>query len=157
MNIEFINPFVNGAIKVLETMAFVKPKAGKPYLKKGNSGVGDVSGILGLTSNNSMLRGSLAVSFSEKAILKIVSNMLGEEHDKIDHGVCDAVGEITNMISGQARKELSEKGLSLEASIPTVVSGKGHNINHVKIFSIVIPFEIDEGSFAVDICLEDNP
>ena len=34
MNVEFINPFVNAAMNVLETMAFVKPKAGKPYLRK---------------------------------------------------------------------------------------------------------------------------
>ena len=31
MNVEFINPFVNAAMNVLETMAFVKPKVGKPY------------------------------------------------------------------------------------------------------------------------------
>lgn len=155
MNVEFINPFINAVVNVLETMAFVKPKAGKPYLKQGDSAVGDVSGILGLTGNNSKLKGSLAVTFSEKAILKIVSNMLGEEHDHINSEVCDAVGEITNMISGQARKELSEKGHSMEASIPTVISGKGHALKHVKIPSIVIPFEIDEGTFVVDVCFED--
>ncbi len=156
MNVEFINPFITAAVTVLETMAFVKPKAGKPYVKQENQGVGDVTGILGITGNGNKLRGSMAVSFSEKAILKIVSNMLGEEHESIDDGVKDAVGEITNMISGQARKELSEKGHSLEASIPTVVSGKGHSINHVKVPSIVIPFELEEGNFAVDVCFEEG-
>lgn len=156
MDVEFINPFINDATNVLKTMAFLKPEVGKPYLKKGNSGVGDISGMLGLTGNSSNIRGSLAVSFSESAILKVVANMLGEEHDYIDDEVVDAVGEITNMISGQARKELSEKGISLEASIPTVVSGKGHTIKHVKVFSIVVPFKLDEGDFFVDICIENG-
>ena len=155
MNVEFINPFINGALNVMETMAFMKAKAGKPYLKKGDNAVGDVSGILGLTGTNNGLKGSLAVSFSEKAILKIVSNMLGEEHDNIDDEVRDAAGEITNMISGQARKELSEKGRSIEASIPTVVAGKGHTIKHLKSASIIIPFELDEGSFVIDVCIDD--
>ena len=35
--------------------------------------------------------------------------MLKKKHNRIDEGVRDAVGEITNMISGQARKELSKK------------------------------------------------
>ncbi len=40
MNVELINPFLNGAIRVLETMAFVQPKVCKPYLKKGYTAVG---------------------------------------------------------------------------------------------------------------------
>ena len=100
MNVELINPFINAAMKGLETMAFVKPRLVKPYLKQSNSGVGAVSGILGLTRNSSNIKGSLAVSFKEDAILKIVSNMLGEKHNHIYDGVRDAVSEITNMISG---------------------------------------------------------
>ncbi|RZB35766.1 MAG: hypothetical protein SRB2_02816 [Desulfobacteraceae bacterium Eth-SRB2] len=42
-----INPFINATLNVLETMAFVKSEAGKPYLKKDNVARGDVSGING--------------------------------------------------------------------------------------------------------------
>ncbi len=152
MNVEFINPFIKATMNVLETMAFGKPRVGKPYLKEGDNAIGDVSGMLELDANGSGVKGSLAVTFTEKAILKIISNMLGEEHDHINDEVRDAVGEITNMISGQARKELSEKGHSFEASIPKAVAGRGHTIKHIKDSSIVIPFEIDEGSFVVDVC-----
>ena len=82
-------------------MAMVDPKPGKPYVKKDNQARGDVSGIIGMTGS---ARGSLALSFSTKCILKIVSNMLGENHTEINGDVRDAVGEITNMISGVARK-----------------------------------------------------
>ena len=75
MDVKFINPFLEGTISVLKTMAMVEPLAGKPYLKKGNQAKGDVSGIIGMTGS---ARGSLALSFSEGCILKIVSNMLGE-------------------------------------------------------------------------------
>ena len=34
MDINLINPFINATLNVLETMAFIKPEAGKPYLKK---------------------------------------------------------------------------------------------------------------------------
>ena len=34
MDVKLINPFINATLNVLQTMAFVKCQAGKPYLKK---------------------------------------------------------------------------------------------------------------------------
>jgi len=151
MDVKFINAFLDGTISVLKTMAFVEPKAGAAYLKKDDVAHGDISGIVGMTG---AVRGSLALSFSEACILKIVSNMLGEEIAEINDDIRDAVGEITNMVSGVARKNLEAGGLIVSAAIPTVVSGKNHSIIHVMGGpSIIIPFEIDAGSFVVDVCL----
>jgi chemotaxis protein CheX len=153
MDVKFINPFLEGTVEVLKTMAFVNPRPGKPYLKKGNLAKGDVSGIIGLTG---AVKGSLALSFSSGSILKIVSNMLGEEMTSINGDIRDAVGEITNMVSGAARKKIEAMGYSLSAAIPTVVSGKEHSIMHVLGGpSVIIPFEIDEGPFVVDVCMGD--
>jgi chemotaxis protein CheX len=151
MDVRFINPFLKGTMSVLKTMAFITPKAGKPFVKKDNLAEGDISGIIGMTG---AVRGSLALSFSESCIVKVVSNMLGEEITEINGDIQDAVGEITNMISGVARKELEANGLSIQAAIPTVVSGKNHSITHVLGGpSIIIPFETDHGSFVVDVCM----
>ncbi len=155
MDVRFINAFLDATENVLKTMAFVEPKAGKPYLKKDNMARGDISGIIGLTGD---LKGSLGLSFSEACIVKIVSNMLGESMTGIDNDVKDAVGEITNMISGVARKKLESDGLNITSAIPTVVAGKSHSIVHVLGGpSIIIPFEIDEGPFVVDFCLDNGP
>ncbi len=154
MDVRFINPFLEGTISVLKTMAMMEPRAGKPYLKEGKLAKGDVSAIIGLTGS---ARGSLALSFSEESILKIISNMLGENHREINGEVRDAVGEITNMISGVARKKLEAEGFSIAAAIPTVVSGKDHSFIHVLGGpSIIIPFETDNGPFFVDVCLKDT-
>jgi len=152
MEARHINPFLEGTIEVLKTMAFIEPRPGKPYLKTGNNAQGDITGIIGLTGE---VKGSLALTFTEKCILKIVSNMLGEDLKKIDHEIKDAVGEITNMISGVARKKLEALGTTVTAAIPTVVSGKGHSITHVLGGpSLIIPFETDSGSFVVDVCMK---
>ena len=83
-----------------------------------------------------------------------VTNMLDEEIKEINGDIADAVGEITNMVSGVSRKELESIGLTVLAAIPTVVTGKGHSITHVLGGpSIVIPFETDDGSFVVDVCM----
>jgi chemotaxis protein CheX len=154
MNAIMINAFVDSTVNVIKTMAFIDSTAGRAYLKAGAAACGDVSGIIGFTGS---VTGSLAVSFSEKCILKIVSNMLGEEFPMITRDIEDAVGELTNMISGDARKRLQSEQMTISASIPSVVSGKNHTIKHILgTSSIVIPFVTVDGSFVVDVCIKEN-
>lgn len=152
MDASLINPFINATINVLETMAFIKCKAEKPYLKKDDVAKGDVTGVIGITGESN---GTIAVTFEEETILKIVSNMFGEEMKQLNSEVADAVGELTNMISGQARRELEENGKVFEAAIPSVVSGKNHQITHYTDGpKIAIPFTTDGGRFTIEVCLE---
>lgn len=152
MDASLINPFINATMNVLETMAFLKSEAGKPYLKKGNVAKGDVTGIIGLTG---VANGTISVTFEEQAILQIVSNMFGEEMKSLNHEVSDAVGEITNMISGQARRELEGLGKVFEAAIPSVISGKDHEVVHYTQGPIIaIPFKTEGGNFTIEVCLE---
>ncbi len=133
-------------------MAFVTVTAGKPYLKKDNIAVGDVTGVLGLTG---VAQGTIAVTFEEKCILTVVSNMFGEKMDGLNEEIADAVGELTNMISGQARRELDEIGKVFKAAIPSVVTGKGHTIRHYGNGpKIAIPFKTDGGKFTIEVCFE---
>ncbi len=149
MNVDVINAFSDSSINVLKIMAFMDATAGKPFLKKDKLAIGDVSGIIIFSGS---MTGSLALSFSETCILKIVSNMMGEEISSINHMVQDTAAEITNIISGDARKRMQSKGLTVTAGIPSVVSGKGHEIKHTLDGpSIIIPFNTAFGSFTVDV------
>jgi len=153
MDANLINPFIEATLHVLETMASTRAKAGKPYLKKDQVARGDVSGVIGMTGET---RGTISISFSGASILPIVSNMLGEEMKEMNEEIKDAVGEVTNMISGQARKRLDEQGRSLKAAIPTVIMGKDHSITHMTTYPIIaIPFSTDNGEFTIEVCFEE--
>nr|NJM03540.1 chemotaxis protein CheX [Desulfobacula sp.] len=152
MNVKLINPFINATINVLETMAFMSVSAGKPYLKKDNVAIGDVTGVLGLTG---VANGTISVTFEEKCILAVVSNMFGEAMTELNHEIADAVGELTNMISGQARRELEEAGKVFKAAIPSVVTGRNHSITHYTDGpKIAIPFSTGNGDFTIEVCFE---
>jgi len=80
--------------------------------------------------------------------------MFGETMTELNSEIADAVGELTNMISGQARMELEQKGKLFEAAIPSVITGKGHKIVHITEGpKIAIPFSIDEGAFTIEVCM----
>lgn len=160
IDVSLVGPFINATLNVLKTMAFTQANASDPYLKNKETANGDVSGVIGMTGDHN---GSLSVSFPEEMILAIVSNMFGEEMTKVNDEIRDAVGEITNMISGQARQELERIGVSLDAAIPTVISGKNHTIKHISSYPIVaVDFTIEKGEFSsesdekftIEICLE---
>ena len=154
MDVKFINPFIHATVEVMETMAFVKPAAGKPFAKTDEIARGEISGIIGMTGD---AIGSLAMSFTEACIIGIVDKMLGEKHKEMNKAVLDAVGELTNMISGSARKMMEKDDLKVFAAIPTIVFGRAHTVRHVvKGPSIVIPFGTDFGEFVIDILLKSN-
>ncbi len=151
-DVNFINPFLHAVIHVLQTMAHVEAKPEPPYLNEDRKSTGDVTGIIGITGYS---KGTMSLTLDEKVILKIVNNMLFEEFTEINDDICDAVGELTNMISGQARAKLSEQGMSFEASTPTVIAGKGIEIKHVsKVPVLSIPFSTEEGRFVVEVAFE---
>jgi chemotaxis protein CheX len=155
MKADLVEPLVDAARSVLETMAFTQVQPGKPYVKTDALARGDVSAIVGLTGEAS---GTISVSFTEKSILPIVSNMLGERIGEMNEDIRDAVGEITNMISGQSRRTLEEKGKVVEAAIPTVIMGKNHSIVHMTRESVVaIPFVTEHGEFTIEVCFEESP
>ena len=152
MDVQLINPFINAALNVLGTMAFVKAEAEKPYLKKDDVARGDVSGVVSFTGETN---GTASITFDEACILKIVSNMFAEEMKELNSEISDAVGEITNMISGQARQEIEKIGKIFHGGIPTVVVGKDHKlISMVSGPKIAIPFKTDAGNFIIEVCLE---
>ncbi len=153
MNVEFVNPFLVSILNVLKTMARLEAHPGNPTIKKDEVAQGDVTGIIGMTSDQA--KGTLAITFTEPVILEITKRMLGEELDKIDDTIMDMAGEITNMVTGGAKKILSEQGYNFDMAIPSIVAGKDHIIQHKSKSSIIIvPFNTEAGDFFIEICFE---
>lgn len=151
-NVEIAKPFVKATIEILSTMAGITATPGAPYAKKNLIATGDVSAIVGVTGDRT---GSIAVSFTRPCALALVKGMLGDDIEDVLQDTQDAVGEVTNMVSGQARAGLVELGLTLMGSTPTVIVGDGHTIRHISSCPVVaIPFTTPDGGFTVEFCFE---
>ena len=74
---------------------------------------------------------------------------------EINEDVKDAVGELTNMISGDSRRRLEEIGCHFIGAVPCVISGQGHEIKHISKGPILsIPFSTQGGTFNVEVCFK---
>lgn len=151
-DVELAKPFIKATQNVLSMMAQITPKHSAPYVKKNKVAVGDVSAVIGITGDRN---GTFAISFSKKCAIQLVKNILGDDIEDIINDVQDAVGEISNMISGHARLGLVDLGLHLQGSTPSVIMGDNHVISHMTSAPvIVVPFTTEYGDFAVEFCFE---
>ncbi len=125
MDVRYINPFIVASINAFTNFLQTEIKAQKPFLyDAGNSDLHyDVSGIIGLAGE---VKGSVVVSFPKLAALKIVTRMTGVETKVFDDDVTDAVGELVNIVAGNAKKGLQQ--FRIEISLPSVVKGPQHRI-----------------------------
>ncbi|CAH0532412.1 hypothetical protein VST7929_00241 [Vibrio stylophorae] len=153
MRAEFVNPFLSSLLNVLKTMAALELQPQKPRLKKDEVARGDVSGLIGMIGPQT--KGSLSITFDESLALEIMERMLGERPRSIDEDVTDMVGEITNMVTGGAKRMLAEKGFDFDMATPAVVSGSNHTITHKTDGAIIImPFQSSYGSAHIEICFD---
>jgi len=153
-----IQPFVDATVKVISTMAFTTPKLRDigPWDK--TLAAGQVVSIIGLSNENDNLQGFMTLGFTEPCICRIVSNMLGEEFPHICDEIREAVGELANMISGQARKRLSAQGIKLQAALPSIISGNDLIVDgSEKTPHIMITFDAEGGPFEIGLCINGLP
>ncbi len=150
MDANLVNPFIEATLNVLETTASTQAKAGMPFVKKDNKALGAITGIIDLSGE---FKATIALSFNKESILAIVSKMFGEELTELNDEIKDAVGEISNMISGQVTNNIVQLGDSLKAKLSTVILEENHSIPHIGGFPVVaFPFNTESGAFTLEMC-----
>lgn len=153
MNVEFINPFLSSISNVLATMAMIEPKTGKPAIQCDPLPPAEITGIIRM--NSPQTSGVLAISFSQPLIHEVTKRMLGDDAETADETLKDLVGEITNMVCGNAKAVLDQKGYDFDMAIPQVVIGRDKNATFpVGCKVIVVPFSTEFGDFFVEIGFE---
>jgi len=148
----YIKPFVVAAKNIFETMINVPFSLGKPTLKTGSQAPPhEISSIIGLSGNVS---GSVVISLSHDVAYLLVSALVGDEVTELNDDCIDAIGEIANMIAGNAKTDFPSNNNSI--STPSVVVGK-HKVNYPSGLPIItIPCITDKGEMYIEIALKVN-
>ena len=146
VNPTLVMAFVKSTKNVLSTMIGLEAKIGKPTIKNLPNPSHDVSGIIGFSGD---VMGSVVVSFTETAAMDMVEAFCGERLETTDEDFADAVGELCNMIAGNAKKDF---GLAASISVPSVVIGPGHSVARLRdVPCVAIPCQCDVGEFTVEV------
>lgn len=155
IKVEYINPFLKATCHVFKTMLSCDLVRGKPYIKTGVTPDHDVSGVIGLSGK---AVGAVALSVSRNVAISATEAMLGERPSDIDGDVIDVVGELANMIAGNAKAQLEQ--LEMSIGLPNVIIGDHHTVAFPSGSTpIGIPFECAWGPVGVDVglCVRAEP
>ncbi len=137
-----IRALIAAAQDVFQTMIFMQITPKEPFARKGLDSLADITGVISLTGN---IVGSVILSMDTKTAQAAISNMLGEQVES-EQEIVDGAGEITNMVVGMAKTELSNIGCDFEISVPVMIVGKGSAIKHLSLEGsslTTIPFETE--------------
>ena len=154
MNVSFVNPFIEATLRTLSMMANIKAERAGLELKEEHITAYEISSIIGITGETS---GSIIISMPEMLACQIASNMLMETITTMNRDVEDAIGEIGNILVGDARRTLIQEGHSLNISIPSVILGAGNRISRPgNVPCIALPFTTEFGAFEVNVGLKEK-
>lgn len=111
-----------------------------------------ITGMVGLAGKH---KGVLAVHIPDTLAFAITSSFLGLEVDEMNEDVQDAIGEIANMLGGNVKTILSDKGRDIQLSLPSTISGDEYTfMSQNEVDQVIIPFSAPAGTFFVELELE---
>ncbi|MCA9240740.1 MAG: chemotaxis protein CheX [Planctomycetales bacterium] len=150
MKAEHINPFLKAVSNTFSTMLGAEARRGELSLGNPRKRTYPVSGIIGLSGK---AVGTVVINLSEEVACKSASRMLMDDITELNDDVIDAVGEMANMIAGQAKVELEQYELSV--SLPNVVTGVGHEVRFPSSSPpVTVTFDTDFGPMLLEVGFE---
>lgn len=149
VDVRVINAVITATLKVLTQFGVNEVKMEKPQMKTCKEPLaGCISSVLDIISQN--FKGQLSISFDKGSFLELVSCMLCEEQTEITAENQDAVGEVNNIIYGNAKSDLAQFGVAM--TIPKVLQGQGRLLECPEGSAAMrVSFKTSKGFFYIDV------
>lgn len=153
MKAEYINSFYKATQDVLKTMLDIEVEKGKLDVVEGMINSKDANVSLGVTGD---LKGSILFRFTKAMTLEMVKIMAGIEMDEIDVFVSSALGEVANIIGGNALTNLTAYEYVCDIAPPQVIVGDYKSLSFANEKALLVTMNTDIGEFDIIIYLTEN-
>lgn len=152
INAEYINPFLEAASVVFKSILNVDLRRGKLIIKENPIPSLDVAIIIGITGG---VTGEIVYSMSYQMVYKIAEVLMpGLSEEQMMNEYKDIVGELANMITGNAMNLFASTGKVIDMTTPTVIDGKNFNITMIKQTTLGITLYSPMGQLEMNIALK---
>jgi chemotaxis protein CheX len=121
MSPDRIKPFVAETLRIFDSLLGVRLRETTVETKNLPNGTFEVSAVVGLSGS---WTGMLVLSCPREVACRIISRMVREPVEAVDADVSDGMGELVNILAGNACRHLAEVGgRSVSITVPTVIVG----------------------------------
>jgi chemotaxis protein CheX len=149
---KLLEPFITAACTALGEMAGTEVIARAVYRKTLPPALGDIAAVVELLSAR---EGFLVLSFPKQTAAALAGRILAGVTKEVDEDlICDCMGEIANVVAGQAKALLADTPYRFTFSLPkVVVGGREFDPKQGQDYLVVV-FSSDLGEFAMQLVLE---
>lgn len=153
MKQEYVNPFLTPAQMVWQKEFNCPLKIKNAEAVSHQYTTDDVTAIIGISGK---LEGNVLYGFSEPLVKDIIKRMVGEDFEARDPMALSALGEIANVITGNAATQLAASGYQCDISPPVILEPVGATLTAGVPKQIQVTFESEMGILRVRIGLAEN-
>lgn len=153
MRAEYINSFYQATQDVFKLMLDLGVKKNDLKVVEDMVNSRDANVILGVTGD---LKGSILFSFTKEMALKMVNIMSGMSMDTIDNFVSSALGEVANIIGGNAITILSNHDYNCDIVPPQIFIGEYKSMSMANKKALLLVLGTEIGEFDINIFLSQN-
>jgi chemotaxis protein CheX len=149
---QLLEPFIQAARAALGEMAATEVAVRAVYQKALHHTLGDIASVLGLLSG---VEGFLVLGFPERTAAALARRILAGATEEVDENLIrDCVGEIANVVAGQAKAILAGTPYHFDFSLPGVVTGAKELPTRQRLDCFVVAFRSDQGDFSLQLFLK---
>jgi chemotaxis protein CheX len=154
MKVEYVMPFVQASMSVMQQVIRQTPERGQLSARPQVFTSQQLSIVCGISGD---IEGQVIYGMSLTSADKIAGTMIGSPVVSFDQLAASAIAELGNMISGTAVALLAAQGYACEITPPTIVKGTNVKISTLDIPALVIPMKIAGiGDFEVNVSLKEG-
>ena len=151
MREEYVNAFLNPAKKVWEQELGQSLEVASADMTTSQVMDEDITVVIGISGT---LQGNVLYGFSDATAEGLVKTMTGEEEVDIKDEIgLSVLGEVANMITGNAITALAEAGYPCEISPPVIFEPAGNKLMAMGGPQILVSFVSELGPFSVRIAI----
>ena len=153
MKAEYINPFLVPAKTVWERELGHCLELDKAESASNQFTTEDITAVIGVSGS---LEGNVLYGFSVATARAVATVMLGEPVETFDQLALSALGEIANIITGNAATRLAQAGYNCQISPPVIIEPMGTRFTTTGGPQILVAFTSLLGPFSVRISLQET-
>jgi chemotaxis protein CheX len=149
---KLLEPFIGATFAALSEMVGTEVVVRAVYQKTMDHALGDLAAVIGLRSET---EGSLVLAFPQQTAAALAGRILAEVTPEVDDSLIrDCVGEIANVVAGQAKAMLAEGPYRFVFCLPQIVVRAKDFQPRPGLDCLVAAFASDQGDFALQLFLK---
>jgi chemotaxis protein CheX len=152
MRAELNNTFIAAAGDVLASETGLRVLRGPLSLERDAYVTGDVTVLISLVGD---IGGIVFFSMALDTAKAILSTILGQTFAELNELARSGIGELANVMAGQATNRLGALGCAAQVSVPTLVVGAGSRISTLDIDRLVAHLDTELGTIRLDLALRE--